>query len=437
MQKRYKIDRDFLRSLTAEGKFREFPDADLRGFVVRMTPAGAVTYTIRWQKPDGMQGRKTIGKWPQMNPGEARELARKEMGNVDKKNDSTAEILDRNKRKQAAAKIVAAQITLRTFLDGDYGDWQRTHRKTGQATVDRIKQAFPDLLDKPLDEFNSWIIQKWRADRLKAGLKEATVNRDINALRAVFSRAMEWDKLTEHPLAKVKRLKETGGSVVRYLSATEEAALRVALDKREDRERHGRESANRWRAERGYDLMPAITAHDFADHIKPMVLVSINTGLRKGELFALLWSDVDLERAHLTVRDEEAKSGKTRHIPLSAEARQALATWMRQTNPKDADGLVFKSATGGKFNNITKAWTALLDAAGIQNFRWHDLRHHFASRLVMAGVDLNTVRELLGHSDFKLTLRYAHLAPEHKAAAISVLDRPRIAEEKSASATSR
>jgi site-specific recombinase XerD len=83
--------------------------------------------------------------------------------------------------------------------------------------------------------------------------------------------------------------------------------------------------------------------------------------------------------------------------------------------------LVFSNKNDERFDTIKKGWKTILDAAKIKNFRWHDLRHHFASRLVMSDVDLNTVRELLGHSDMTMTLRYAHLAPEHKANAVEKL----------------
>lgn len=87
-----------------------------------------------------------------------------------------------------------------------------------------------------------------------------------------------------------------------------------------------------------------------------------------------------------------------------------------------SNGLIFSNITTGEaFTHVKKSWAGLLDDANIKNFRWHDMRHHFASKLVMAGVDLNTVRELLGHADIKMTLRYAHLAPEHKAKAVEKL----------------
>lgn len=100
-------------------------------------------------------------------------------------------------------------------------------------------------------------------------------------------------------------------------------------------------------------------------------------------------------------------------------ALQCLNDWQSQSK---GDGLVFPNhQTGTRFDNVKKSWASVLKAAEIKNFRWHDMRHHFASKLVMAGVDLNTVRELLGHADIKMTLRYAHLAPEHKANAVAKL----------------
>lgn len=151
----------------------------------------------------------------------------------------------------------------------------------------------------------------------------------------------------------------------------------------------------------------------------PMVLLSLHTGLRRGELFSLRWDNINFDRAILTVRGDTAKSGKTRYIPLNAQALQILKDWRKRYEGND---WIFANAkTGESFGHVKTAWTKILTSAKIENFRWHDMRHHFASKLVMAGVDLNTVRELLGHSDIKMTLRYAHLAPEHKANAVAKL----------------
>ena len=152
-----------------------------------------------------------------------------------------------------------------------------------------------------------------------------------------------------------------------------------------------------------------------------MVLLLINTGMRRGEMFNLRWQDVDFVNKRITVIGNTSKTGQTRYIPLNEEAFNVLSIWQRQT--KRYSGLVFVGKNGKRFTNIDKAWKVLLRDAKINDFRLHDLRHHFASRLVSAGVDLNSVRELLGHSDIKMTLRYDHLAPAHLSDAVAVLNR--------------
>ena len=135
------------------------------------------------------------------------------------------------------------------------------------------------------------------------------------------------------------------------------------------------------------------------------------------------------------MQGDGTKSGDSRAVPLNREALEVLTTWQGQYQkptgsdpvPEETSGLVFPGDDGEQMGSLKTAFTAILKDAKITGFRFHDLRHSFASKLVMSAVDLNTVRELLGHADLKMTLRYAHLAPEHKAAAVAKLDVGRLA----------
>jgi integrase len=119
------------------------------------------------------------------------------------------------------------------------------------------------------------------------------------------------------------------------------------------------------------------------------VVLSLNTGLRRGEVFSLTWHSVNFQIKTLIVEGATAKSGQTRHIPLNDEALSVLSQWRDQTK---AEGLVFPGKNGHRLDNVRKSWAGVLNAANITGFRWHNLRHDVASKLVMAGVPLNMVR---------------------------------------------
>lgn len=313
----------------------------------------------------------------------------------------------------------AKASTLKGFLASKYEPWVAIERKRGAETLYRIRYNFKIFLDTPLSEIDHWKVENWRLAQLKNGKKPRTVNRDVAALRGCLSKAVDWGLLDFHPLTKLKPIKSDNQTKVRYLSEAEEKRLRESLILREEEIKAARKNGNEWRQSRGYPLYPDIETQAFADHLQPMVLLSINTGLRQGEVFILSWSDLDFNRGILTVNGETAKSGRTRHIPLNSEALSVLKTWEAQS--EKVSKFIFPGKNGNKLNNVRKSWATLLKKAQITNFRWHDLRHHFASRLAMASVDLNTIRELLGHSDLTMTLRYAHLAPEYKANAVAKL----------------
>jgi integrase len=123
------------------------------------------------------------------------------------------------------------------------------------------------------------------------------------------------------------------------------------------------------------------------------------------------------------VRAATDKTEKEYYVSLNKLAFETLSRWRGQSKRTSLHDLVFPSPkTGKKLDNCNSSWEALLKSAKIEKFRWHDMRHDFASQLVMRGVDLNTVRELMGHADMKMTLRYAHLAPENKMKAVELLD---------------
>jgi len=147
------------------------------------------------------------------------------------------------------------------------------------------------------------------------------------------------------------------------------------------------------------------------------VIVALNAGMRKAEVLLLKWDNVDLKHGFILL--EITKNGERREIPINDTVREALRSITRRL---DVPYVFYDPKTGKPYQDIKRSFASACRRAGIKDFRFHDLRHTFASHLVMIGTDITTVKELLGHKTLTMTLRYAHLAPSHKVKAVDLLD---------------
>jgi len=383
---------------------RKVPEAP--GAVLRIEPNGTKTWKLIHQRKT-----RRLGAMPVMTYAMAVDKALRILrgDDPDKESEPTPEPY--------------ARLTFGKFLDEHYQPYLEQHHSRPAESLSYLR-AFK-LDDKPLTEIRLADVETFRLKRLKSGRAKTTVNREVAAFKAALQRAVDWDLLETNPLAKLKPLKTDKRGVVRYLSDDEATSLQAALKARDDRKRAERDSANEWRAHRlkralengrddahRYEPLPRLGT--YADNLTPMITLALNTGLRRGELWNLKWGDIDMRTAMLTVHGSGAKSGQTRHIPLNAAALACLKTHRGDVVPMPSKPVFGR-------HEFKKAFSGVLKAAQIESFRFHDLRHTFASRLVMAGVPLNTVRELMGHASLDMTLIYAHLAPDNLRHAVDLI----------------
>jgi len=243
------------------------------------------------------------------------------------------------------------------------------------------KQAFPG---RTLAQITPGDVERYQAQRIKKAAP-ATVNREVKFLKRVFNIAVADSLVPINPTNRVKLYRENNERV-RFLSAEEETRLREAM-----------------------------RAEDWS-----VVAFAIHTGLRQGEQFNLHWENIDFVTGIVTI--PRSKSGKVRRVPMNDTVRAVL----RALPSRARSTYVFPSKTGETArdarNFLHRAYAPALKQAKIDGMRWHDLRHTFASRLVMAGVDIRTVQELMGHQSIAMTLRYSHLSPAHQLDAVQRLN---------------
>jgi integrase len=269
----------------------------------------------------------------------------------------------------------------------EYLQYYQANRRPRSVT--RHQMAFRAL--KPffaayrLADMSPFLIEKYKRSRKEQGRSEVTINRELAFLKNLFTMAITWGKASANPVSQVHFFREDNGRT-RVLTDEEEARLLASCT-------------------------PAL---------QPLVITALHTGCRKSELLTLRWEHVDFRHHLITVEAAYAKNGETRSIPMTGTLTNTLQALKGEAEPAAS---VFLTHAETPYRHIAKVFGTACRQALLADVTFHDLRHTFASRLVMAGVDLPTVQALMGHKTITMTMRYTHLAPGHKRTAIAVLDR--------------
>ncbi len=252
-----------------------------------------------------------------------------------------------------------------------------------KVLIKKLLQTFGNI---KLNAINISLIEKMQSNIIANDLSAAYANRLTATIKRMFAKALDWNLISENGLKEIRRVKLLKGEIkrLRYLSDDEANWL----------------------------------VSNCEPYLRPIVMTALNTGMRKSEILHLTWDRVDLKNRIILL--DKTKNGERREIPVNDTLFNALSCIVRNLK---TDYVFYNPDTLKPFYDIKKSWQRALAKTHILDFRFHDLRHTFASSLVMKGVDLTTVKELLGHKDVKMTLRYAHLAKSHISEAVSVLDK--------------
>lgn len=280
-----------------------------------------------------------------------------------------------------------------TYLQRHAIPYKRSWKRGDKS---HLASLVPFFGGKYLYEITSLMIEDYKREREKK-VKRASIKRELCTLGTMFNKAIQWRLLRDNPMKDVVRYKsdEVDNRRVRYLEKNEiESLLECCADRK----------------------------------VRNIVTLALHTGMRKGEIQRLQWNHVDFRKRQLLVTI--SKNGTKRYISLNNSAVSAL-----MAQPKHPNSLLVFSNEEGKSYDFRKAFETAIKKAGIKDFHFHDLRHTFASHLVMSGVSIYTVMGLMGHKSMEMTQRYSHLSPDFQAKAVDILDRSITVLSQSASLT--
>jgi len=384
----YNLTNTLIDKLQAIDKGMEYTDSKIKSLKLRVPkltkkdPRNLTKVFYLYYRINGRKRKYKIGNFGEIGLTEARKSAEKLLAQIALGNDPFIERLNiKNSIKSNKSN------TLREFLDKKYYPYAKIHQKGFQVNKKIIERNWANWMNKSLDYIQPSLVDIWKAKRLTDGVTPQTINRSLNTLKSVISYAYAQGCINTNYLQGYKRLKVTGGSVVRYLSVDEEINLYKEIYKR-------------------------------SDQVRCIVIIMLNTGGRPNEVYSLTWKDIDFNLKNVIYKGAYTKSSTTRVIPLNEKCIIELLRWKSISSTV----LLFPAdSISGYTTSIVLSFKKMLKRAEISDFRLYDLRHAFASKLIMNGVDVYTVSKLLGHSDIKMTEIYAHLSNDFLQKAVDVL----------------
>jgi integrase len=409
------------RHLESRGQSLERPqevrDSLLAGLVLRRESTGRKSWHYGYSFK-GRRGRIKIGNCPALSVEGARQAAKLVSAQVAKGIDPAAE--KRKEREELSCQKRQLEKKLGAFIEGPYRTWAEANLNSHKETIDALKADFGDSVEegrkngagwwtRDMDKISVEDADQWRSGQLKLGNKATTINRAWQRLRAVLGKAVDWKHIAGPPL-RVAKLRTDKRGRVRFLSAEERSRLFRALAERERQRRQRREAYNALRVTRHRPPLPTLGV--FTDYLQPLTRTWLGTGMRRKEALSLRWGYIDFVLDLINLPGEITKTRQSRVVPIPSDLRECLLAWRAQQPHASLDDLVF-SRNGQRIHRVYRAWKALMKLAQITNFRAHDCRHDYASRLAMADVSLKTIAELLGHEDLTQVQRYAHLSQKH------------------------
>ncbi len=348
----------------------EFGCSEVPGFFVesRASSPGVGTFYQRFKDPYGKTRYVKIGLTTDVSLKDARKRAKQLRSEISLGKDPKADII---KRKNVPL--------LSDFMVEQYIPYAKEHKRTWkndqQMFNSKLRDAFGHLR---LNAIKRADVERFHVNLRKDRLSFSSCDHFVKLLRHVLNLAVDWDLIDANPLARIKLFRENN-HIERYMDQDELAKLMHILRTHENRA------------------------------VCNIAMYLLSTGARRNEAFQARWEHIDIENRVWRVPAGIAKSKKMRAIPLNESAINVL----NSVGTKGNFEYVFVNLKTGKpYACIKKGWTKIRNSAGLPKLRLHDLRHQYASLLVNSGRSLYEVQMILGHSDPKVTQRYAHLSTE-------------------------